>query len=94
MIDIAGDNGHQEIVDLLTNLPPTTAQQDLCAARQRLALAVDMANESHALIYPLPFDLLRLVCEEAHVLLRALLPLDRPRHACELLEDIEPPAEL
>ena len=75
--------GHRVVAYLLRNPPPPTAQQDLCAARQRLALVVGMVDESHAAVYAVPPELARRVCEEAHVLLGALMPLDRLRRVCE-----------
>ena len=58
-LDIARHKGHAEIAADLRH------PANLCAARQRLALAVGMADAAHALLGALPYDLLQHVCEEA-----------------------------
>lgn len=58
-LEISGPN--HEVMHALREL------MMLCAARQRLALAVGIHDEGHLLINTLPFALLHRVCEEAEV---------------------------
>ncbi len=55
-LDIARHKGHAEIATDLRH------PANLCAARQRLALAFGVADEAHVLLGALPLELVRRVC--------------------------------
>ena len=70
-LDIARHKGHAEIAADLRH------PANLCAARQRLALAVGVADEAHVLLGALPLELVRRVCAAVQAQAASALVLGR-----------------